>query len=342
MKKPERKKEKVKDKIISKDKGRGRSPVKGERIDEYIGEYKFWMITEGVVIALLISALISVAVISHGKEEIAKQDRLSREQMTTLETVTADIPTEPEVSPTEFAGTGALSGLYDDPTVKSYFQDDIEKEYAWLLENRSLFPESRVEFARGNNGLIDFLYHYVRNEYEIESEISLSEREVYSYGIPMMVQWDKRWGYDPYGDGVIGVTGCGPTCMAMVAAGLLHDPEATPRAVANFSTVNDCYLYGTGTKWVLFSKYSAANGLKCEDLGNNINNIKSALEEGKPVICSVSRGIFTLGGHFIVLTGINEDGTINLNDPNSTDNSLRTWNIDEFSDQISNGWAFSL
>ena len=34
--------------------------------------------------------------------------------------------------------------------------------------------------------------------------------------VPLFIQWDKRWGYEPYGTSDIGISGCGPTCMAMV------------------------------------------------------------------------------------------------------------------------------
>ena len=56
--------------------------------------------------------------------------------------------------------------------------------------------------------------------------------------IPLLLQWDERWGYAPYGTSVVAVSGCGPTCMAMVAAGLRHDPTITPAKVAEYGTQN--------------------------------------------------------------------------------------------------------
>jgi hypothetical protein len=44
--------------------------------------------------------------------------------------------------------------------------------------------------------------------------------------------------------------------------------------------------------------------------------IVAAMENGHPVICLQRKGIFTSGGHFIVLTGVTEDGKILVNDPN--------------------------
>ena len=34
---------------------------------------------------------------------------------------------------------------------------------------------------------------------------------------PYFKQWDTQWGYKKYGSGVMGLTGCGPTCLSMAA-----------------------------------------------------------------------------------------------------------------------------
>lgn len=34
--------------------------------------------------------------------------------------------------------------------------------------------------------------------------------------MPFHLQWDERWGYYPYGNGVIGVLGCGPMSLSLV------------------------------------------------------------------------------------------------------------------------------
>ncbi len=57
------------------------------------------------------------------------------------------------------------------------------------------------------------------------------------------MQWDERWGYAPYGTSIVAASGCGPTCMAMVAAGLNQDASITPAKVAAYGTE-----HGYGTK----------------------------------------------------------------------------------------------
>ena len=49
---------------------------------------------------------------------------------------------------------------------------------------------------------------------------------------------------------------------------------------------------------------------------NNWSKVETALKNGQPVVSIQSTGLFTGGGHFIVLTGMTEDGKVLVNDPN--------------------------
>ena len=56
-------------------------------------------------------------------------------------------------------------------------------------------------------------------------------------------------------------------------------------------------------------------------MGCFLQGNQEALSQGKLVVASMGPGTFTRGGHFIVLTGITDDGKIKVNDPN--DNSSK-------------------
>ena len=64
----------------------------------------------------------------------------------------------------------------------------------------------------------------------------------------------------------------------------------------------------------------------------------TAVEEGKPVILAMGRGDFTSTGHYVVLTGWEEDA-FRVNDPNSVKNSRKLWTYEELESQIRNIWA---
>ena len=94
------------------------------------------------------------------------------------------------------------------------------------------------------------------------------------------------------------------------------------------------------TSWGLMTTGCEAWGLVSEELPLTESAVTGALSEGRPIICSVRPGDFTTTGHFILLTGIAEEG-IRVNDPNSPQNSDRLWTYAELEPQIRNLWAFS-
>ena len=66
-----------------------------------------------------------------------------------------------------------------------------------------------------------------------------------------------------------------------------------------------------------------------------------ALAAGQVLICNVGPGDFTTGGHFIVLTGLDANGDIIVNDPYSAERSAKTWDPDNVMVQTKALFAFS-
>ena len=67
---------------------------------------------------------------------------------------------------------------------------------------------------------------------------------------------------------------------------------------------------------------------------------RKKLEEGHPIICIMGPGDFTTTGHYIVLTAVASDGSIEVHDPNSQKNSDRTWNLEKLMAQTKNLWVY--
>ena len=165
--------------------------------------------------------------------------------------------------------------------------------------------------------------------------------EVTKGTIPHLLQWDERWGYQIYGDNMIAVNGCGPTSIAMVAAGLTGDDSITPYKVAKYAEEQGYYTGESGTSWSLMTDGAQQWGIRGEELGLSREEIFSALENGSPIICSMRPGDFTTTGHFIVLAGV-EDGKIRVNDPNSIKRSEELWDYETLEYQINNLWAYTV
>lgn len=219
--------------------------------------------------------------------------------------------------------------------------DPMEK-LAWFARKNGIsmdeYPDYLIEFMKKYPQTTDFVLNYPLIKANPQ-KIDLSG-DVNSPGVPHYIQWDERWGYIPYGDGVIANTGCGPTCLSMVCVYLLDDPELSPAYIAEFSERNGFCEPGNGSAWTLISEGGEHLGLYVEELPLVESYVIDELLVGHPVICVVGPGDFTDGGHFIVMTEY-VDGKIKINDPNSIENSEKLWDFEDISDQIENLWACS-
>lgn len=193
------------------------------------------------------------------------------------------------------------------------------------------------QLVKDNPETIDFV-----RDYQTKKDVPPAENigEVTAGVIPHLLQWDERWGYQIYGDNMIAVNGCGPTVISMVASGLTGDNTITPYRVAKFAEQNGYYEGDAGTSWALMTEGAAQFGVYGEEMGLSEEAVFSSLENGNPIICSMSPGDFTTTGHFIVLVGI-EDGKIRVNDPNSVKRSEKLWDYETLYPQISNLWVYT-
>ncbi len=136
-------------------------------------------------------------------------------------------------------------------------------------------------------------------------------------GIPLYLQYQSPWGNIPYGGGTIATSGCGPTCLAMVTS-YLTESEVYPSDIAAWAG-NTYYVPGVGSSWGIYPAAARHWNLSCQSISLSVEIISRELSAGHPVIMSMGPGTFTKSGHFIVLSGIDEDGRIYVNDPNDND-----------------------
>lgn len=213
-------------------------------------------------------------------------------------------------------------------------------EIGAILSNLSLYPKELLELASKKVEVIDFVADYPN--YNPDSNKRISIKQDYQRGkIPLFIQWDKRWGYEKYGSNFIAINGCGPTALAMVAVGLTGNTDINPKVVAEFSSENGYLVDGVGSSWTLMTegaKHFGLNGTEVPLIKSEILNI---LRKGQPIIASMGPGTFTTDGHFIVLTGIDSENNIIVNDSDSRKRSRQTWNIDIFMEETENLWTFT-
>lgn len=205
-----------------------------------------------------------------------------------------------------------------------------------VIDNCREYPEDLLKMLSRNLDMLDFVLEYPEKQGQV---FAGTIGDVKTGEIPLLLQYDQRWGYGAYGASSVVVSGCGPACLSMVAAGLTGDNTITPYAVAQYADQEGYYVYGAGTAWSLMSRGAARFGVEGEELPLMKSRMESALREGHPIICVVGPGDFTTSGHFIVITGM-RDGQFTVNDPNSTERSNLLWDYETLEPQISNLWAF--
>ena len=159
-----------------------------------------------------------------------------------------------------------------------------------------------------------------------------------SRGVPLMMQWDTRWGYIEYGSDVVGITGCGPLCLSMAGYYLTGDSKFAPDRVVEFALENGYNVNGSGSAWTLISEGGVKLGLDVTEIPLVKQRIFDNLAAGNPIICVMGPGDFTTTGHFIVLVG-EEDGLLRVNDPNSKANSEKLWKFEDIESQFRNLWV---
>lgn len=226
----------------------------------------------------------------------------------------------------------------DNPVIATMSKEDLRETDEWkkINENRSLYPDSMIEVLENNPELLDFVSNYPDAEPVVTGGLTKKEmKEDY----PLFLQWDARWGYVPYGDDNIGLSGCAPTCLSMVIFSLTGNEAATPDAIAAFSMDNGYYVPGTGTAWALMTDAAARYGVSVEELSLDEGMMKSHLDSGRMIICSMGPGAFTTTGHFIVLYGYTEEGFL-VNDPFSRKRSSKVWDFESIQYQIRNMWVY--
>lgn len=225
---------------------------------------------------------------------------------------------------------------------KSQLSKDLQeyaltnKTAAKICENYDKYPKDLISAFLNNPEMEDFIAGYLDANITVQQGFTEAER---SEDYPLLLQWDQRWGYQPYGKSIIGLSGCGPTCLSMVLVSLTKDAEKTPTWVAQFSEQHGYYVEDSGTSWSLMTEGAAQLGLLSTELSLDESVMKSALDNSRPIICTMGPGDFTTQGHFIVIYGYDENGFY-VNDPNCIARSSQVWSYEKLQGQIKNMWAY--
>lgn len=221
---------------------------------------------------------------------------------------------------------------------------ELAEEYSELeeiYENCEEYPVKLLASLCNNPELHEYVKGYLAYEAGDMSAAGVPEltAEEKAQKYPLFLQWDKRWGYEEYGDFNIALSGCGPTTLAMAAVAITGDDTVTPDKVAEYSMSNGYYVEGTGTAWSLMTDGCENFGIKAEEIALDEYVMKNQLDKGKVIICSMREGDFTSVGHFVMIYDYDSKGFY-VNDANCIYRSSIQWTYEELKSQIRILWAY--
>ena len=160
-------------------------------------------------------------------------------------------------------------------------------------------------------------------EFELQGEIAYEGSSEYpeislgNYtGLTYYNQTDSRWNshmYSSIGNSsqTIGTSGCGPTSAAMVVTAIKG--TITPDTMGDLFVEYGYRSANNGTYWSAFRWVADVFDIgyqECSSLDSAVDLVKN----NNYVVASVGNGLFTTGGHFIVIVGIDGD-TLKIYDP---------------------------
>lgn len=164
-------------------------------------------------------------------------------------------------------------------------------------------------------------------------------------------QYDSRWKDIPYeakGESqkrTIGSSGCAPTSACMLIE-TITGKTFTPKEACEWSLAHGYKAANQGTYYSYFKPQFAEYGIECDMLNwtntygkpnhSNHDKVVEMLKEGYYFIALMGKGLWTTGGHFVVLWW--SDDKVRINDPISAKECKQNGDIATFRNEVCYYW----
>ena len=214
---------------------------------------------------------------------------------------------------TEEIVSSAVNEIKDYITTYNMSQEEIEELPSTEITEQTESEEQEVSAEQ----------EVESEEFELQGEIAYegsSECPNISLGnyvgLTYYNQTDSRWKYHQYssiGDGsqTIGTSGCGPTSAAIVVTAIKG--TITPPEMGDLFVQYGYRSANSGTYWSAFRWTADVFDIGYQET-SSLDTAVDLVRNNNYVIASVGNGLFTTGGHFIVIVGIDGD-TLKIYDP---------------------------
>lgn len=201
-------------------------------------------------------------------------------------------------------------------TIKTYemSQEEIKNLPSTEILEQTLDEEQQISFEQE-----------VEDEsFELQGEIAYEGDKANTWnvelgdyvGLTYYNQTDSRWRnhqYSSVGDSsqTIGTSGCGPTSAAMIVTAIKG--TITPPQMGDLFVQYGYRSSNNGTYWSAFRAVADEFNIAYQET-SSLDTAVNLVKNNNYVIVSVGNGLFTTGGHFIVIVGI-EGNTLKIYDP---------------------------
>ena len=122
----------------------------------------------------------------------------------------------------------------------------------------------------------------------------------------------------------VAFSGCAAACLSMALAYLCQELPQSSETIFRDSCLSGRYQ-GNGLNLSSIIKLAEGYGITVQQVGRYPGAGRTALTKGFPVIAYVGKGLFSSGGHYILLRGMAGEDSVYVTDPNSRERSDRAY-----------------
>lgn len=214
--------------------------------------------------------------------------------------------------------------LEQEKTTEVISKEDYVQNYEMTEEEIEQLPSAEItEQTAEQEAKVSAEQEVEDEEFELQGEIAYNGTTEYAnirlgeyVGLTYYNQIDSRWRYHKYssiGDSsqTIGTSGCGPTSAAMIVTAIKG--TITPPEMGDLFVQYGYRSQNNGTYWSAFRWTADVFNIEYQEC-SSLDTAVELVRNNNYVIASVGNGLFTTGGHFIVIVGIEGD-TLKIYDP---------------------------